>query len=491
MHYCKYHPTKSATYHCENCHMYVCDLCVDDNPATNTVKCLLCGNPVDSLGARYNAEPFWRRLQASFHYPLNTETSIFVIGIAILFTLASFFPFTVLWYLLLIGAFMKYCFCCLEKTSTGLFKSPDITAAYGGGIILAVQLVLIVVFISAFLFLTNMWLGKGVATFIGGLIVFCIPAMLINFALTESMLEALNPLKMLYLIAAIGFPYGVLLGLIVVMIGSVSFINELIGNSFSLLSITLRSIVSNYYTIVVFHLMGYMIFQYQGELGFIAREAKEQPKNEITKLKKVLSKIDINVKEGNYDDALLIFRKAIKDYPNNKEVYNRCFNFLLAIKNKKLIEDYAEVYFKFLKDTNREDQLTVAFKKIQHVHSEYMPKTAGGRLMLAYRFNENGDFCNAVKLLNNLNKVFPDFRGLDQYYQLLSDTLNNIPGMKEKADLYASEAKRHKQEKRKITAKNRKNFLNASLEQQHTISDAEKQSSEEDSIRYDKGIDFN
>jgi hypothetical protein len=48
------------------------------------------------------------------------------------------------------------------------------------------------------------------------------------------------------------------------MSGSVSFIGELISGETSIIFLGLQIAASNYYTLVVFYLMGYMLFQYQG-----------------------------------------------------------------------------------------------------------------------------------------------------------------------------------------------------------------------------------
>ncbi|MGH1486869.1 MAG: hypothetical protein ACRBCI_11655 [Cellvibrionaceae bacterium] len=489
MEYCKYHPLKPATYQCTHCNTKNCDNCIDEAHNSKTERCFICGNEAEDLGARYNAEPFWRRLQESFNYPLNTETVVLIIGVAVLTTAISFLPFALLWQLMLTGAFMKYCFCCLERTSTGSFKAPDITAAYDGGLIIALQLIAMVAIIAGILITANIWLGVGFASLLGGVIICCVPAILINFALTESIFDAINPLKVAYLIIAVGLPYGLLLALIMVMLGSVGVISEIIGNNFSFLALSLQSAASNYYTIVIFHLMGYMIFQYQEQLGFIARDDDDQSSRQRSNAERTLAKISVHIKEGQYDKATILFQTAMKENPNNKDIYNQCFDFLLAIKDHKLIEDYSTYYFTFLRDVNREDQLTIAYKKILHAHPKYTPISAEDRFMLAQEFKNSGDARTTIKLLNGLPKQYPDFKKLGETYQLIAEALHDIPKMKDKAEKYSALAHKHEEARRKRTVK--KHLKLPTEKPDNKDQPAAENPSNTDDINYDGGIDFN
>jgi tetratricopeptide (TPR) repeat protein len=444
---------------------------------------------VDSLGARYNAEPFWRRLQDSFHYPLNTETIILIIGTALLSTIIFFLPFAFIWYLMITGAFMKYCFTCLESTSNGSFRAPDITAAYEGGIIIALQLFAIIVVLVGSIIGTAAWLGTGMASLLGLLVIICFPAILISFALTESILDAINPLKIIYLISAVGLPYGLLLALIMIMMGSVSIINELIGSQdFSFIATSLQSAVANYYTIVVFHIMGYMIFQYQNQLGFIARQEDESSSR--SEMERILANISIHVKQGDYDKAAKLFQNAIKKFPNDKSLNQHCFDFLLGIKNITLIEDFSSLYFKHLKLIKREDQLSIAYKRILHAHPKYRPDTPADRLMLAQACKENGDSRSAVKLLNGLHKEFHEFKQLPIAYKLMSEALKDLPDMEMQSIQYAKLAKHFENEMKKRKAPTKKTkSAGFSLVDKNSVEDNSKPE-DDNSINYDGGIDF-
>jgi hypothetical protein len=131
----------------------------------------------------------------------------------------------------------------------------------------------------------------------------------------------MNPLGTVRLMATIGLAYGLLLALIMIMMGSVGVINEFIGTDFSMATNILQSIVSNYYMIVVFHLMGYMIFQYQDKLGFSATESDGEAAELRPERDRLAALIDVNIKEGNYEEVLAQLITAIKDFPNDREFF--------------------------------------------------------------------------------------------------------------------------------------------------------------------------
>ena len=159
MNYCKYHPLEAATYYCSQCQNYACDDCTNEDPHSNDGFCFLCKQATQSLGSASSEEPFWRRLDQSFKYPLNTYTLSLIVGVSILNNILTFVPFAILWQLMLTGAIMSYCFACLQQTAIGKFKAPDITAAYEGGLLLLAKLFALFLIMALFVGLIYYMLG--------------------------------------------------------------------------------------------------------------------------------------------------------------------------------------------------------------------------------------------------------------------------------------------------------------------------------------------
>lgn len=436
MHYCKYHPLDGATYYCEQCKVHQCDHCVDDEPLL--ARCFVCGHNLESLGSGNKAEPFWRRLPEAFKYPLNASSMSLIVITSIASVLAMLMPFlwilSLLLYLFAAGALLKYSLTCLEHTALGEMKAPDVLDAYQGGISLLLKLLVITVVLVLLVGTAANYLGPAVGGLLGFIVVICFPAILIRFAQTESMLEAINPMAALALIGAIGLPYGLLMVFILIMMTSVGLLQEWIGQLFPAVSYVFQSMVSSYYTLVVFHLMGYMLFQYQDQLGYSARsdDDEEQPKREAAD--RLAAQIQVLLKEGDYERVVTLYYQAFKQFPNDARFFDQFFELLYTCKKTALMADFGSTYLHFLNRKKRIDKLTPVFKQIRLIAPDFLPDNPALRVQLASSLKQQGDVALAVKLLNGMHKQFPDYAELPQAYYLLSTILEQLPNMQAQAD---------------------------------------------------------
>lgn len=431
--YCKYHPLTAATHKCAHCHTLHCDSCCHEDNFNAKKSCFICHRELESVSDTNNILPFWRRLEESFRYPMNMDSIILIIGISVLTTISSFLPFALIWFLLLTSALFKYCFCCLENTSNGDMKAPDIGEAYGGGFGLIFSLIFMVIVIISVIWASFVYIGPMFSSIVGIVLIAGFPAMIINMALTESLADALNPVKMFSLMSAIGMPYGLLLAFIMIMSGSVSFINSILGQDLSLISVILQSIVSNYYMIVVFHIMGYMIFQFQKELGFQTNIGSRESGEKKPVLQKHMERIDVLLKEGQYHDVIKGYKEIMENYPREKDIKPRYFELLLASHNREELIQFMPDYFNFQLLANRKDQIPITYKRVLKVYPEYLPDSPEQRLKLATICHENGDAVTVVKLINGIYQTFPDFEGMYQAYALMAEALELLPNREKQA----------------------------------------------------------
>lgn len=434
MNHCKYHPLSGATYHCRNCATFLCDKCVDDSQRDR--RCFCCATQLESLGAGNTVPPFWRRLPEAFRYPLNSSSLSLIIGMAVLTLLVSLMPFlvyiTVILYLFAMGSVMKYSFSCLERTALGEMKAPDVMEAYEGGIKLLRQLIFMTVIVGGIVIAGGYCLGMTAGGFLLAVVVCIYPAMLIRFAITQSLLSALNPLGALSMIAAIGLPYGLLMAFLLIMVSSVAVLQGIIGTAVPALSYLLQGVISNYYTVVMFHLMGYMLFQYQTQLGYSARiNDEDESRPEIDQLN---AKLDVMLKEGQYEQLVAGFYQAFKQFPQEASFYDRYYEFLCACKKPVLMKDFGGLYLQFWLTKKRFDKLTLSYKQILFVAPDFAPTDLGLRMQLAQQLHYQGDNKSAIKLLNGMHKLYPEFSGLVDAYSLLAKALEQTPGMQAQAE---------------------------------------------------------
>lgn len=456
MQYCKYHPLEAATYHCSHCNIHSCDHCIDVDRHSEP-RCFHCQQPLESLGSSNSATPFWRRLPESFRYPLNTETGVLLVAVSFLTSTLGYVPLGVLWVLMISGAFFKYSMSCLEKTAQGDMTAPDITSAYGGGLSLLFQLLLILLVMGGSVVAAYVYLGPAFGGLLGTFMVIALPAVIINFAITENVLEALNPQSAIRIITAVGLPYGILMAFILIMTSSVGVISSLLGNEPSVWLSIIQSIVSNYYTLVIFHIMGYMIFQYQKDFGFYARHSDDGDLHIPSERERLLAKIDVTLKEGQFDKVLELYSKGLKQYPEDSELFSAAFNFIFGSKNKDYIGNICDSYLLHLKAIDRLDKIRSIYTKTLLINSAYIPTDALTRHLVAQSCFDCGDFSQAVKLLNGLHKQHSNYFNLASAYFLMADTLEQLPGMTNNAIKYRLMAEKIKANpgimKKKVTVK--------------------------------------
>ncbi|CAH0992627.1 hypothetical protein SIN8267_02760 [Sinobacterium norvegicum] len=440
MSHCKYHPLTKAQFTCPHCDIDSCQQCSHESSelGSDSVCCFICKQPLHSLLGSEEMPPFWRQLNNAFRYPLN-QHSIAVIVLSSLLSLSLYFmPLLAIFSLIIIT---KYSFECLEATAHGKQQAPDINRAYGGNILFIKLLAVILVAIFA-VYYSAIYLGFGLALAVGIFALLALPACAMVLAIDDDLSEAINPLKLLQVIASIGLPYGLLLLIIMIMSSSVELINYMIGNDFSVINLLLQSMVSNYYLIVIFHLFGLVVFQYQEALGFYTEQplkqtAKRLPAN-IT-----LAEIEVLVKQGLYQQALTRFQKATSSNPQHYELVEGYFRLLIALEEKQRLGQFSDSYIQLLLDHGRQYQVGSALAQIQAIIPEYRPNKPQLRIEIAQLLYDKGAFKDAVFQLNGFHQEYKNSPLIAQAYTLMAKNLLQIPSMKSQASKYIQFANKY------------------------------------------------
>lgn len=422
---CKYHPLETGTYHCSQCGTNFCDNCVDDSRFNPVARCFHCNGELDLLGPG-NIEPFWRRLQQSFKYPLSAQSMIFIVGLSILCSITVYLPFALLIYLVLFGSGFKYCLSCLSHTSQGYMTPPDITVAYEGGFRKMLILIVMLFLIGLFNNLAYNYLGAAIGSVVALLVTISFPAIIINYALTDNMFESLNPANIIHLINSIGLPYGLILAFIMIMSGSVAVLVELVAIIPSSLDSIFVFTVIFYYAVVLYHLMGYMVFQYQSELGYSAR-LQEVSNSRRGNHAITMAKISTLIKEANFDQATKLFEEQVHLNVDNLELNNKYFEYLLATNNQQKLEVFLPRYVVSLDKQGRQDLISRNYKRMVLKIPGISIADPELKLLISKAGFTNNDPKIAIKLLYGIHKKHPNFKDLIPAMRLLADCLDEYP----------------------------------------------------------------
>lgn len=436
MEYCQYHPLSAATYRCESCMRSVCDDCSDEQ-THGDAHCFYCKIAMTSLGDAQQAEPFWRRLEQSFKYPVNMHSLVLISVVSTFNTLFSFLPLAFIWQLVLTAAMMSYCFACLEQTSKGKMTAPDITTAYEGGFKLLLKLFGIFTIAGVLTALSFSLVGIKLGLVLALISISCIPAGIILLSVTDDFLYAMNPLHQLNLMTTIGVPYGLLLCFILMMSASVGTISSFILFDYNLLLMMLVSAVSNFYMVVMFHIMGYMIYQYQDSLGFSARADYGDAATHHTQRseeKRLLQQAEMALKDGEVQASLELLIQGVKRFPSVTEFKTYALELLLETQNIDYLDEFGAFYLEHLIETKQDFQLTAVYKRIKQCHPTFQADKPEVRFQLAKLLFDAGDFVQTVTVLNGIHKAFPEYAQLSEAFELMSKALEHIPGKETQAE---------------------------------------------------------
>ncbi|MFQ3230258.1 B-box zinc finger protein [Reinekea sp.] len=427
---CKYHPLVPTSFHCDVCEQSTCATCVDDTSAHGDPHCIRCGGYLESVANSDNVAPFWRRIEDAFKYPVNSEALMMIIGVSVGMAVVSSLPFGGLTLLIitlaLYGAMLNYSFMAMTTSSEGDFEPPTAIDALVGGLGLSFKMILMIILMVVLLFLTAIQLGSLAVNLLAILFVVGLPAILITFAHSGSILQALNPLMFVTLMFRVGFPYLVLLGFIMVMSSSVALISSIIGNDFAAVSTVLQSIVTNYYTVVMFHLMGYMLYQYQDRLGFSSTNNISGYDNQRSAQDNLTARINALLKEGEYARCLDLLKEGATNFPDEKQFSEKYFDLLLMLKQSKALTTFAETYFMRLAKAQQLDRLYSQYRRLAFVVPKFKPQSSELRYRLAQSCDQQGDFKAVYLMINGLHVDDLKYVNIVPAYELLVSALKEL-----------------------------------------------------------------
>ncbi|WP_299974908.1 B-box zinc finger protein [uncultured Pseudoteredinibacter sp.] len=434
MSYCRYHPTEAASYYCESCHYHACKHCSNDSDSFDeqSAQCFLCKRELSSLGASLTAEPFWRRIGKAFRYALGKEALTALIITALIALLGIYIPLV---NLIALAFLYKYCFFCLEQTAHGNMKAPDVAKASSGGLQILLQIIGLLILSIGSTIIISAFLGVTLAVLWMIFMAAALPAAFMILSINKDFSQAINPQRQLEVMAAIGPSYFLLLMLLFIMMSSVGLLHWLIGEQFSTLGQLSSTFVSNYYSVVMFHLMGYVVFQYQDKLGIVAQQQDEN-KNKRSDKQKLDAKLGMLLKDGDYQAAVQLMRNQLARSPIDGENAERLLNLLIELEDKETLAKVSEDYFAQLFITEQHYKIGSRFKQLKVLIPDYRPQKMGLRLQLAQHMDNSGDFKQAALLLKNFHKESQDKRLVVEAYELMVNCLNKLPNGAQQAQPY-------------------------------------------------------
>jgi len=429
--------------------MAFCERCVESSETLGgygQARCLVSGEELDYLGSANLAQPFWDRLDSFFRFPLHKNGLLVLAAFAalswLLLGLASVSGSLGVIQLLLGGLFLlacmtRYGFMILEQSAGGRFEPPPLRDVFSGsGFNVLLQQVVVQVLFGGFTFLVALLQSEFLNILANALVMFVLPASLMILAIEGSIVAAVSPASISHMIRSIGWPYlllylflYLLLGLMTALFGM--FVEEVPGHLF----VPLFVVLVLFFSMVAYHLMGYVVFQYQADIGFMAEDQQTRERRRRS-IDPVDAKAVVLVKDGQYEAAVQVLSRHLRANPDSVRHHDQLSRLLLAMGDTEQALAHGQRYMTVLEHSGDVSRLYFLYNSLVALSPQFKPEEPSVLLALAHQLYSRGRFREVCQLLANLHQTAPHFDGLPDAYLVLARALLDGFGQKQKASQY-------------------------------------------------------
>jgi tetratricopeptide (TPR) repeat protein len=376
-------------------------------------------------------EPFWFRIPKFFIYPFHPRPLILMVVLSFLSVVLIFPSLLSLFIQIFIaGLFLKYAFAALKNTANGNFRPPKIdskTLLEDFSIVFK-QLGMFIIIGYACYKVTQM-AGIIVGLLFLGFAFLSIPAMIIVLVGSNSLLQAINPAMFVVMAWRIGWSYLLMYFFLVLLLLAPAFLGQyIVGYLPVKLHFFLLKLAQNYYTLISYHLMGYVIFQYHEEIGYdVDFEEVEPLPEEIPTGEEesgtLLSRVDMLIKEGKLDDAISLIKSQTLGAITTLGLAERYYNLLKLKKQTRDMLNHGKEYLDLLAKGNQKAKLVEVYLECISKDPNFTAKPTT-LLKAASYLNEAGKHEESLEAYSRFIKTNPEDPLVPKAYFLASNIFN-------------------------------------------------------------------
>jgi hypothetical protein len=386
--------------------------------------------------ARLAPPPFWQQLPQVFKYPAHGDALVKIFAYAIAAYVAQrFLPFGFILGTLVWLAFLAYCFGILERTARGHLVAAEVfinerTDKDRRPIL---QVVIFIIFIMLVILATAL-LGKVAGQVTLFLVSLVIPASIMVLALEERLGAALNPMRLLSTISGIGLPYLALCAFLFLLMESATYLALGLGKFMpSWVSGILASVVSMYFMVSMYYLMGYVLYQNHEELGVDVQVDTAMAQHNLQKAgagaggKAVPDVLGPEtrglVADGKLEEAAARIESRMRREWDNNKLHDQYQKLLLLQGVPKAITKHVNEYVPKLMREKKAARAVEVYEAARKAVPDLLIVDSTILLPLATQACDLHREATAFELLKGFDKRFPDSADIPGVYMLAAKIL--------------------------------------------------------------------
>lgn len=426
---CDFFPNTPAIWACVECSTHFGARCIPgrDQPHWGRRKpvCVRCDGPLDYLGRATDAKPFWQRLPHFFLCAMHPNALFVVLLVTAMSLGFTAGLLTVFLALLAAAVVTKYGIAMLEQQSKGGREVPSVIDVLSGDEHHLFLRQVAVIFVLAAVVVVgcrlNLWLGLAAAL----LVTLITPASLILLAVEKSVRAALDPFALLGLVARVGWPY-LLLWFIVQLVSAAPYlalqfwIDALATQAVLPATIALATYVS----FVLYAMLGYVVFQYQYELGYDYRDegADALSRDEFDKAL-ALGEVTVHLRDGRLDRARECLRRALDTLRDDPDLHQQYHKILMRLGDDQSLANHGDYFIGLLRRCNTLHRAIPVLLDVQSRLPQFRLTDTRTALDLARMLCQQGHYNAVIRLFRGLHETRDDDPLLPEAYLLVATVL--------------------------------------------------------------------
>lgn len=410
---CHFFPDTPASWVCDGCQTHYSERCipVGDYRLWGSVApaCIRCNHDLRFLGSATGAKPFWQMLPHFFAYPLHPN-SLLVVGLVAAATLLlGVGLLSLLLGLFLVAVVVKYSLAIIESRGRGETAPPSLGAVVGGDehhlFLKLIALLFLVGAAVGFAGYTSEILGLITGLFVA----LAMPASIMMLAVEKSVFRALNPLNLLALMLRVGWPYLLLWFCVQVISAGPGYILGWLATALpEAMLLPVFAVLMVYFTFVLYAMLGYVLFEYQTELGFDVEPdaGSDMDQRDFDKARS-LGEATVLMRDGHYTKARTCLRRALDLVRDDLQLHEHYHKLLMLLDDDEALANHGDYLIELYQRANQLAKGAPIVLDVQGRVPCFQLSDTRRALDLAPVMQLQGKHKAVIRLFHNLHKTRP------------------------------------------------------------------------------------